>query len=146
MKRDGKKDDQKLQVNKNFVCIDQLLHNYNLIKMVQWIELYMSCPVSSTGCSKSQDPGYWYHSGGCGGSMEISTDVYMRCKKCYTSGHWKGWSFSCSRHPLQYEKADDRDFLQNLGFVTNLYATDSEKKNILKLIIRKILEEMDLTY
>ncbi|GBB83571.1 hypothetical protein RclHR1_10270002 [Rhizophagus clarus] len=103
----------------------------------------MSCPVSSTGCTKSQNPCYWYHRS-CGGSMEISTEAFMRCERCYHSGHWKEWSFSCSRHPLHYEKADARDFLRNSSFVTNLYAANSERITIIKQIMRKLLDEMDL--
>lgn len=107
--------------------------------MVQWIYLQLSCPVSSTGCTKIQKTDYWYHSG-CGGSMKISTEAYMRCESCYESGHWKDWSFACSRHPLNYQKADDRDFFLNLSFVANLHATDDATKDILKLIIKKIVD------
>jgi hypothetical protein len=109
--------------------------------MVQWIYLYMSCPVSSTGCSKTQNPNYWYHSN-CGGSMKISTEAYMRCESCSEYGHWKEWSFSCSNHPLHYKVTDDRDFLRNLNFVTSLHATSDEMKTALKQIMKKIIDEM----
>src|SRR6266496_3021247 len=100
--------------------------------MVQWIYLYMSCPVSVTGCVKSNNPGYWYHGNNCGGSIKISTEAYMKCQSCSVYGHWKDWSFSCARHPLNYQVADDRDFLRCLNFVTSLHATNDEMKTILK--------------
>ncbi|CAG8604953.1 12555_t:CDS:1, partial [Cetraspora pellucida] len=107
--------------------------------MVQKIDLYMSCPVSRTGCTKQSNPGYWEHAN-CGGRMYIDTDADMGCYKCNYWSHWKNWGFACSRHPLRYEHADDRDFLKNLGLTVNLYAANSNDKAALKKVLEKLLD------
>ncbi|CAG8783522.1 2129_t:CDS:1 [Cetraspora pellucida] len=106
--------------------------------MVQKIDLYMSCPVSRTGCIKYENPGYWEHAD-CGGRMYIDTDTDMGCYRCNYWSNWKNWSFACSRHPLRYEHMDDRDFLKNLGLTVNLYPANSNDKAVLKKILEKLV-------
>ncbi|CAG8804630.1 6737_t:CDS:1, partial [Racocetra fulgida] len=44
------------------------------VKMVEKIDLYMSCPVKRIGCTKENNPSYWEHAN-CGGRMYIDTDA-----------------------------------------------------------------------
>ncbi|RGB43796.1 hypothetical protein C1646_661180 [Rhizophagus diaphanus] len=110
----------------------------------QWIDLHMACPVRKYGCSSLTNPvpSSWYHSScGTNGIMQISTQARLRCKSCYSSGHWKGWGFSCSRHPFEYEDADIEDFLRNVSFATGLRAKSTYEKMIVAEIVNKLTRE-----
>jgi len=99
-----------------------------------FISLHLACPA---GCDNSRAYS-WTHSG-CGGYMYISSrNIHLECKKCYTEGHWKEWSFACSKHPGQWVGATTDEFLDALGLGTNLYPrkTREIKKLALQITIK----------
>jgi len=99
-----------------------------------FISLHLACPA---GCDNTKAYS-WTHSG-CGGYMYISSrNIHLECKKCYTEGHWKEWSFACSKHPGQYVGATTDEFLSALGLATNLYPNKTReiKKLALNITIK----------
>ncbi|CAB4485244.1 hypothetical protein RhiirA5_370056 [Rhizophagus irregularis] len=81
--------------------------------MVYWTDLDITCPVKDCPDSKS---GLWTHRY-CGGIMEISSELYIRCKKsdCNNSYYWNNWKFSCQEHPLSYDSPDAATLFAAVG-------------------------------
>jgi hypothetical protein len=97
----------------------------------------MSCPYCS-----NKSLSVWTHSGGgCYGPMYISESLYLECKRCYTSGHWKTWQFSCSQHEGYQYATSLASFQDALRLGLALQAGNSQLRDLVKRIGIKLLQE-----
>ncbi|GBC09546.1 hypothetical protein RclHR1_08970006 [Rhizophagus clarus] len=107
--------------------------------MTEWIPLYIPCPVSSISSTRS--PCRYYHSD-CGGSIRISTEVYLKCVNCGKCSHWKEWTFSCAEHSSIYKMINGKDFLNSLSIAMQPSGKDGGTMATMRQIIKKLMEEI----
>lgn len=99
--------------------------------------LYMSCPSCSNNTLS-----VWVHSGNsCYGPMYISEYLWLECKRCYTSGRWKEWQFSCSQHQGYKYATSSATFQNALRLGLALQAGNYQMQDLVKRIGIRLLQE-----
>jgi len=102
------------------------------------IPLHLACPA--TGCT-NKEAYQWIHNS-CSGRIYISTEAYLKCMSCSTTGHIKNWSFACSTHPGNFLPTTVDDCIDALGTVLKLFPNKSpEIKKIIRKISNKLMDD-----
>jgi hypothetical protein len=67
------------------------------------IDIYIACPICSSGGRYTMSPEYWRHAGHCQGILQLDEYAYVSCKKCGKSAPVTQMKFMCpaNRHSFQ---------------------------------------------
>jgi len=96
----------------------------------RWISLRIPCPVS--GCNNTTITNQTHT---CGGQVEISNRVRVRCRSCGVSSHARYFSFHCSNHSGGSGQASSMS-------LTNALSTAYGNGEISSDMLMEILQEL----
>ncbi|MDR2406547.1 MAG: hypothetical protein LBE13_00315 [Bacteroidales bacterium] len=59
------------------------------------IDIYIACPICSSGGRYTMSPEYWRHYGSCQGRLQIDEYAYVSCARCGKRAHITQMRFNC---------------------------------------------------
>jgi len=99
--------------------------------------LYMSCP----SCENRRLMVWTHHDNNCCGPMYISEYLDIECKRCYQSGHWRGWKFSCSEHEGYKHATSFMSFKDAVRMGLGMQAGNSGLADLVLRISTRLIKE-----